>query len=156
MQTSGDLDSEEIFSFLLLIHRKMSKPLEEHFKDKFTSLQFHALCALCTSGSMTMTELAHMMHTPKQQMTKIVDRLVEEGHIVRNTDTDDRRCIRISISENTAKYIAKRRKQFISAFKQELLDVDCEDYDKFFQAVRLINRILRRYPVYSSPSTINL
>lgn len=156
MRTSGDLDSEEIFSFLFLVHRKMSKPLEEHFKDTFTSLQFNALCALRASGSMTMTELAHMMHTPKQQMTKVIDRLVEEGHIVRSMDTDDRRCIRISISDNTAKYISQRRKQFISAFKEDFQDLDREDYDEFFQAVRAINRILRRCPVHSSHSTTNL
>lgn len=146
MHTNTEQDSEDIFSFLVLVHRKMSKPLEDYFKDKFTSLQFNSLCALRASGTMTMTELAHIMHTPKQQMTKMIDRLVEEGHIVRTNDVEDRRCIRISISKETAEYIAVQRRQFLQLLEDNLYHSESEDYDEFFQSIRNINRILRKFP----------
>lgn len=146
MHTNNRQDSDDIFSFLVLIHRKLSKPLEDYFKGKFTSLQFNSLCVLYAYGSMTMTELARIMHTPKQQMTKMIDRLVEEGHIIRTNDSEDRRCIRISISKETAEYIAVQRRQFLGLLNGHLQCSAAEDYDEFFNSIRSINRILRKFP----------
>lgn len=139
-------DSEDIFSFLVLVHRKMSRPLGDFFKDEFTTLQFNLLCVLHAYGTMTMTELAKIMHTPKQQMSKMIDRLVEEGHIIRTADAEDRRCIRISVSNETSKYIAVRRNRFLKLLEDHLRRSGDDDYDEFFQSVRSINRILRKFP----------
>lgn len=137
---------EDIFNFIVSVHRRLEKPFEDYFKDKFTSLQLNALCILCTSGEMTMSELAASLHTPRQQMSRLIEKLYEDGHIVRKFDQSDRRKICISVSEETAKYIGSCRQKFVSALKNEFEGVDTADYGDFNTAVRIVNRILTKFP----------
>lgn len=142
---SGRAD-EDIFHFLVCVHSALTKPFEDHFRGKFTSLQLYALCVLCANGPMTMSELAASLHTPRQQMSRMIEKLYEEGHIVRSLDTRDRRKIRISVSETTAKEITNGREKFDKALKSALNGFSEADYKDFNAAVRIVNRILTKIP----------
>nr|WP_319487555.1 MarR family transcriptional regulator [uncultured Caproiciproducens sp.] len=137
---------EDIFHFLVFVHRKLTKPFEDCFKGKFTSLQLNALCILCASGPMTMSELAASLHMPRQQMSRMIEKLYEDGHIVRGLDSNDRRKIRISVSEATAKDINKGRERFDKALKSVMDGFNAADYGDFNAAVRIVNRILTKIP----------
>lgn len=137
---------EDIFHFLVFVHRALAKPFEDYFKGKFTSLQLNALCVLCASGPMTMSELAASLHTPRQQMSRMIEKLYEDGHIIRGLDSSDRRKIRISVSEATAKYINEGRRKFDNALKSVMEGLSEEDYRDFNAAVRIVNRILTKIP----------
>ena len=137
---------EDIFNFIVFVHRKLEKPFEGYFKDRFTSLQLNALCTLCASGKMTMSELAASLHTPRQQMSRMIEKLYEDGHIVRSFDQNDRRKICISVSEETAEYINAGREQFDLAFKTKFKGFDETDYKDFKTAIRIVNRILTKFP----------
>ncbi len=137
---------EDIFNFIVFVHRKLAKPFEDYFKDKFTSLQLNALCILCTSGPMTMSELAASLHTPRQQMSRMIEKLYEDGHIVRSFDRNDRRKVCISVSDDTAKYINDGREKFTSAFKTTFKGFSETDYKDFNTAIGIVNRILTKIP----------
>ncbi len=137
---------EEIFNFMVFVHRKLSKPFEDYFKGRFTSLQINALCILCTSGPMTMGELAACLHTPPQQMSRMIEKLYEEGHIVRSCDPGDRRKIRISVSEDTARYIIRGREWFADSLRTFMDTLDENDCEEFKSAVRSVTRILTKIP----------
>lgn len=137
---------EDIFNFIVSVHRRLEKPFEDYFKDKFTSLQLNALCVLCASGEMTMSELAASLHTPRQQMSRMIEKLYEDGHIVRKFDQNDRRKICISVSDETAKYINGGREKFVYALRAEFEGFDKTDYGDFKTAIRIVNRILTKFP----------
>ena len=111
---------DDIFNFMVFVYRKLSKPFEDYFKGQFTSLQINALCVLCAAGPMTMSELAASLHCPPQQMSKMIEKLYEEGHIVRSFDCVDRRKVHISVSDETAKCINRGRKKFKQFFIQSI------------------------------------
>ncbi|MBW7571727.1 MarR family winged helix-turn-helix transcriptional regulator [Caproiciproducens faecalis] len=137
---------DDIFHFLVFVHRTLAKPFEDHFRGKFTSLQLNALCVLCAGEPMTMSELAASLHTPRQQMSRMIEKLYEEGHIVRSLDKRDRRKIRISVSEATAKEIRDGREEFDKALKLAMEGFSEAEYRDFNAAVRIVNRILTKIP----------
>ncbi|QEY33636.1 MarR family transcriptional regulator [Caproiciproducens galactitolivorans] len=137
---------EDVFHFMLFVHRALEKPFEEYFKGKFTTLQLNALCTLCANGPMTMSDLAASLHTPRQQMSKLIEKLYEDGYIVRSLDQNDRRKIRIAISEETAICINEGRKKFDKFIKSYLKGLDEADYKDFSYAIRIVNRILTKFP----------
>lgn len=137
---------EDVFNFIVFVHRALEKPFEDYFKGKFTSLQLNALCILCASGPMTMSDLAASLHTPRQQMSKLIEKLYEDGYLVRSLDQNDRRKIRIAISEETAKCINEGRKNFDRALKTYLKGLNEADYKDFSYAIRIVNRILTKFP----------
>lgn len=137
---------EEIFNFMVFVHRKLSKPFEDYFKGRFTSLQINALCILCTSGPMTMGELAACLHTPPQQMSRMIEKLYEEGRIVRSHDPCDRRKILISVSEDTALDIVHGREWFTNSLRAFMDTLDEKDREEFKSAVRSVTRILTEIP----------
>ena len=142
--TAGQTNrNEEVFRFMVYVYRRLRKPFEDSFRTKFTSLQLNALCTLFVGGPRTMTELSGIMRIPKQQMTKLVEKLVEEGHIVRAYDSADRRKILISVSEGTAKEISRGWASFQKEISEKLEQFSQSDYDEFIGAVRVINGLSR-------------
>jgi DNA-binding MarR family transcriptional regulator len=137
---------EDIFNFMVFVYRKMAKPFEDYFKGEFTSLQINALSILCTSGPMTMSELSASLHCPPQQISRMIEKLYEEGHIVRSFDRKDRRKIHISVSDGTAKYIKCGREKFVNSLNTVIKGLDEDDYEDFKDAIHSINRILTKFP----------
>ncbi len=147
MKTNRPVPKEEdIFHFMFFVYRKLSKPFEDYFKGEFTSLQLNALCILCTDGPITMGGLAASLHTPPQQMSRMIEKLYEGGHIVRSTDPADRRKVLISLSDSTYKRILKGREKFAAAVIKEIQGLNEDDYSAFKDAVKVINRILTDIP----------
>lgn len=146
MENSSPQKDEEIFKLMVFVHRKLSKPFEDYFKGRFTSLQINALCILCTSGPMTMGELAACLHTPPQQMSRMIEKLYEEGHIVRSYDPSDRRKVLISVSEDTARYILRGKEWFANSLKAFMDTLDEKDREEFKSAVHSVTRILTKIP----------
>lgn len=92
---------------------------------------------------MTMSELAKRTQMPKQQMTKIISRLVECELVERVHDPADRRIVRLKTTEKATLYIH----QFLTqdtAFLQEILDsVDETDQKELEEALKTVCRIFQ-------------
>ena len=77
MRLTEESMAEGLFHIIPILHDRLIKPFEGTFREELSPMQFYTLAALCRNGSMTMTELAGHFGIPKQQMTKIVNHLVE-------------------------------------------------------------------------------
>lgn len=131
---------EDVFNFIVFVYQKLARPFEDYFKGEFTSLQLNALCILCTDGPMTMSDLAASLHVPPQQLSRMMDKLYEQGHVLRSHDPLDRRRIFISVSESTAKEIRLGRDKFAASVSMAIRKSN--DYEEFKNAVRVVNRVL--------------
>lgn len=135
--------SEDIFKLLVLVSQNFNKPLEENFRGTFTTVQLYTLILLRSRGQMTMTELAEQMHMPKQQMSKVVARLEEEGHICRHHDEHDHRVIYADISEEASAYISLRREAFAKHMDNMLEQMSESDREDFITSVHTLGRVLK-------------
>jgi DNA-binding MarR family transcriptional regulator len=137
-------DNNNLFAFMLYVNETLEKPFADCFRGEFTVLQLNVLCMLCTQGPMTVTELAALLHAPRQQISKLVEKLDEEGRIIRNPDRSDRRRVLISVEENTFRYIHAKREVFLKLFHRSMERMDGKEFSDFLAAVETINSVLTK------------
>ncbi len=138
-QAAGD-----IADMVVLIAEHLSRPFEERFRDSFTALQIYTMCKLAMNGPMTMTELADSMHVTKQQMTKVIGKLAQDGHVSRHHDDHDRRVIISELSHETLEYIKIRRESFSEYIKSVFSKLDDKEMQELSNAIGTINRIMHK------------
>ena len=79
--------SQDFLESLILIHnnfyRQMHMPVPIN--------QMGVLCALRSDPNLTISEISRWLNISKQQMTILIDKLVQNGLIEKNIDVSDRR-----------------------------------------------------------------
>jgi DNA-binding MarR family transcriptional regulator len=89
-----------INDYLAHLLAQANRKLNKQLGDKGVPLeQWRVLRVLAESESMTMKGLAETVSMNRPTMSKIVDKLVAEALVFRVPDSEDRRKIRISLSE---------------------------------------------------------
>ena len=119
-------------------HRQLHQELAEF---NLTVSQFAALRALQGfEEGCTMSELAEAARQISATMTGIVDRLVERGVIDRHRNPNDRRSIRISLTEEGAELLETIRQQKRVRLRQFLAELSPSERQDF---VRMIGKYLK-------------
>jgi len=112
--------AESLMGLLPLMHEKFLNPMERIATDRMSKLQFFALMMLFRKGPQTMTELSSAMQISKQQMTPLVDRLLELEVVRRLADEQDRRIVRIDITEAGRELMSEMKRQNLKALAKKL------------------------------------
>jgi DNA-binding MarR family transcriptional regulator len=85
---------------LLRSERKLTSRLARVLEAEGSSVDaWHVLCLLAEDGRHTMTELAAATTVPSPSLTRLVDRLVADNLVYRRVDEEDRRRIRVYMTE---------------------------------------------------------
>ena len=84
----------------LVSNKKLQDSLEEL---GLTSPQFYVLATLGYAGGLPFGEIGEKMMVTVSNLTGIVDRLEEKGLVARERDSDDRRVVRVKLTERGAK-----------------------------------------------------
>lgn len=130
---------------------RLAKPFKALLDEEVSLEMYYCIQFLRWVGKpITMSELAQSVHMPKQQMTKIVSRLVEPGFVERVYDPSDRRVIRIRLTEKAMRYSEQFLDQNAGDFRRFLEQIDEEDRKDFMQAMSILLRILPKLP-YPEP-----
>lgn len=93
---------------------------EDFFKTKITMPQFVILNILNSRGELKMTDLAKFLNVTTAAVTGLADRLVRDGYIIRGNDPEDRRIVKVKLTEKGSGLVKamkeKRRKMVMGAF----------------------------------------
>lgn len=126
---------------------RIAKPLKQLLDEGVSLEMYYCIQTLRWGGGrMTMSELAHWGQMPKQQMTKLVNRLVERGFVERVYDPSDRRIIRIQITGQALDYIDHFLKEEAGCFRSLLEPLSEEDREEFRQGIESILHVLSKLP----------
>lgn len=102
-------DSEKVLQKFLKVlpswNAKMIRPFKEQIKKQMTLETYCCLETLRREGMMTMGELSQELKVPKQNMTKLVESLVEHAFVERVYKEKDRRVIWIKITDIALQYL---------------------------------------------------
>ena len=101
-------------------------PQGEHQPNANYELFYRACSSIYPEGNITMGEFSNALSVPLSTATRIADWLVDNGYLQRLPDSDDRRVVRISLT-NTGKelfeaidrYIRQRMQQILSSLTAE-------------------------------------
>lgn len=119
--------AESLLRFLPFMHEKFLNPMERLAFHRMSKLQFFALMLLYRKGPQTMSQLSQAMQISKQQLTPLVDRLLEQKLGERQADSQDRRIILIEITQAGRDLMAEMMKQNLDALSQRLAVLPQED-----------------------------
>ncbi|WP_421072573.1 MarR family winged helix-turn-helix transcriptional regulator [Pelotomaculum propionicicum] len=73
--------------------------MEQKTRSHLSHVQHFAVSTLYRKGSLSMSELAHEMQISKQQLTPLVNKLINQGLLAKKEDENDRRIVRIEVTE---------------------------------------------------------
>ncbi|HIQ58797.1 MAG TPA: winged helix DNA-binding protein [Candidatus Merdivicinus intestinavium] len=130
---------------------RLAKPFKELLDEGVSLEMYYCIQILrCVGKPITMSELAQFARMPKQQMTKMVNRLVEPGFVERVYDPSDRRVIRIRLTEKASSYIDQFLDQNAGYFRKFLEQIEEGEREEFMKAVEILLRVLPKLP-YTEP-----
>jgi DNA-binding MarR family transcriptional regulator len=107
-------------------------PLDPHYWALFF-LQMHSL---------TMSELGNRLYRSKPNMTAIIDKLIAEKLVTRLTDENDRRIIRIAITDQGKSFIKDKKKEMKEALKLNMASLNDEDLTELGLLLHQMNQLI--------------
>lgn len=138
--------ADEIIEIFKNIKKAIGFKFEKSAKKYgFTAPQLGVIFHLHMTPLITLHALSDHMGLTKSTVSGIVDRLEKQGVVVREIPKDNRRIVRLSISEEFKKNndICKIRKEFITDFiSKSIKNTDPEEVNKIIYGLRQFSILL--------------
>lgn len=138
---------ELILELLPSWHYKIAKPFKK-LQDEGVSLEMYYTIKTLQwgGGEMMMSEIARLTKTTKQQMTKLVDKLVELKFVERIDDPHDRRIVKVRLTDTAQDYIDHFLEHDAGCFQPLLDKMDDEMLHNFLTGLQLIDDVFLKIP----------
>ncbi len=138
--------ADEIIETMRNIQRVIRCKFEKIAKEYgFTAQQLSVIFHLYHIPSITLNELSEHMMLAKSTVSGIVDRLTKQGVVVREIPEDNRRIVKLSISEEFKKNndICKMKRVYISnLISNGIRNMDSEEVDKIIYGLKQFSLLL--------------
>jgi DNA-binding MarR family transcriptional regulator len=95
-------------------------------------------------GTMPMSTISKKLCVTKPSITAIINKLVEEKMVDRLYEKEDRRIIKISLTEKGKHYLLKSRDETKETIKKNLSTLSVSDFNKLFKASEDMIQILSK------------
>ncbi|NLI92754.1 MAG: MarR family transcriptional regulator [Peptococcaceae bacterium] len=135
--------AKDLFQIIPLLRKNIMKPFEK-ISENLSPLQFHVLLFLKDKKPRSMSELAAEMNVLKQQLTFLTDKLAENNYVQRIPDDKDRRCVKISITQEGIRYLESFKKDTIDKMVLKLERLSVEDLNELHYAIQSLYKITTR------------
>lgn len=144
------MEVNELQSLLLKVipqwNYRISRPFKQLFEDNVTPPMFFCMELLRINGSQSMSSLGRWSRMPKQQMTKLVNKLIACDYVRRTNHPEDRRVVLVELSEKGLAYTQEFEQKENDYYRNLLLSMDEQDREEFGQALETIKRVLEKLP----------
>jgi len=135
-----DIIAENLVSIHPLLYKSISKPLRT--ETSITPAGMFVLGRLKRHGILSMSEIGKYLSMPKPHITVIVDKLIEEGYVERQSDPHDRRIVNILITEKGLTYFAEIKLAISETLKSKLMLLSSGELDILATASQQVKDIL--------------
>lgn len=103
-----DFDIDSYLAFLLAkASHSVSSALHEQLRSKGVSIGTWRILAVLSGGSRTVSELASMVLLNQSTLSKALDKLEQQGLVVRERDPSARRQVNLSITDEGEAFVVK-------------------------------------------------
>lgn len=142
---------DEAYLALRLTSRVMEEPWDRHLRktENISPSQYNLLRILRGAGEegRTMGEIAERMINRDPDVTRLADRTVKRGLAHRMRDPDDRRVVKLFITEPGLELLARLDPEVNRYLKDALGGVDDEDLGHLIELLAKVREQMRRFPV---------
>ena len=135
-----DTIADNLISIHPLLFKSISKPLRN--QTSITPGGMFVLGSLKRNGTQSMSDIGKCLSMPKPHVTVIVDKLIEEGYVERQSDPKDRRVVNILLTEKGLKDFEKIKLAVSENLKVKLLELTEEQLEMLAIASQQMREIL--------------
>lgn len=141
VQKQLDEISESALLLFPLLKRLVKGDPSDPARVPFRNQSYHVLRILQKKGPLPVSAIGKRLTIAKQNMTPLIDKLMDDGLVERRNDTSDRRVIHIVITERGTSFLRESRlalKKIIKANLAELGREDIRSLDSAFKAIKAV------------------
>ncbi len=138
----GALESNIVTLLHQISHHGRQMFIEGLGRDKL-SLSHWMILEELSEAAKTMRELTEVLAMPPSSLTGLVDGLVERQTIERFSDPDDRRIVRVRLTQTGFDYVAQIRTHLMNQYHMAMHDLDQTELlllERMYQT--MLNRML--------------
>ncbi len=95
-------------------------------------------------GSLSISEIAKKLNIYKPNMTPILDKLIQEGFVIRCEDSKDRRILRIELTEKAHEFIKLQRNKLENIVRNKISHLSEDDFQNLSNSLLNINSIVSK------------
>ncbi len=125
-----------------LIRRKVVKTTLADSNLDIKTLHFEIMHVLKNEGTLHPAKIGEKLELAKAQMTQLIDKLVELGFVKRETCSDDRRTINITLTDKGRKVLDEQDNLIIDAVEDNMAVLSQDDLEVLSSSLRNLRDIL--------------
>lgn len=133
--------TNELLKLILQIEKKLVKPTQQALKGKLSPIQFYTLFVL-SEKSMIRNELSTKVGISKQQLTPIIDKLLECRFIMKKQDTVNKKSMIISLTDEGKAFLDDQRNYLLDHLKDQISKLDKDNMLSLEKIVIEMNKIM--------------
>ncbi len=140
MKLKVDIIADNLMAIHPLLYKSISKPLRS--KTSITPGGMFVMGSLKRRGTLSMSDIGKCLSMPKPHITVIVDKLIDEGYVVRHNDSNDRRIINISLTDKGLIDFEDIKQSLSETLKSKLVLLNDEELEQLSEASQKMKEIL--------------
>jgi len=135
-----DLIADNLISIHPLLYKSISRPLKH--QSSITPGGMYVLGSLKRNGTQSMSDIGKCLSMPKPHVTVIVDKLIEEGCVERQSDPNDRRVVNILLTEKGLEDFENIKQEISENLKIKLSKLSADEQEILADASQKVREIL--------------
>jgi DNA-binding MarR family transcriptional regulator len=120
--------------------------------NRLNRTDLRALQVLRSREGMTAGQLARALHVTSGATTRIIDGLVEDGHVMREADRRDRRRVQVRLTPEAARLVDSTFDPLLAELRGLLLDYDDEELATVARFLADVRRLVAAHVRRLGPS----
>lgn len=134
--------SRELFEQLARMRRGMHPSARNSMRGEMAVIRALHLADLAGEGALTPSQIAESSHLSPARVANVLRALEEKGWITRSHDTQDRRRVTVTLTEQGEAERARRRAEFDRQSANFLRELGDEDAREALRILKRCNEIL--------------
>ena len=134
--------SQEFFTLLMLLHKKVLKP-DEFIKGlPMPPSHCKVIFYLAQRGATSISTIAKDLCISKPNMTPIIDKLISAGYVIRYEDPNDRRVLMIEVTEKAHEAFKLKKEYVLKSLKELLSTLEDDDLESLGEVIGVFNKVI--------------
>lgn len=136
--------SEELFQLVMELHKKTFNRDQLVKNSCIPPSHLKVIFTLSHTGPLSLSQLANTIGISKPNLTPIIDKLIQKGFVNRYEDPNDRRILRVEITNKAVELRDQQCNKFKTMLQPKLSNLPTEDLDSLEDLLSKIMPIITK------------
>lgn len=144
IETNLNKLSDELYNLLLILHKKVINPDETMKNFSMPPSHFKVILYLKRKGTSSVSDIGKSLTISRPNMTPIIDKLISDGMVHRYNDTNDRRIIRVELTDKAHEFVKEQEDTMKKILTNKISTLNPNDLESLKYNVEEIINILMK------------